>query len=198
MFENLMGQPIDYIILVVYFGGILAFGAYFARFSKSTSDFFFGGQRFSWWLIAASLVATGIGSYSFLKYAQTGFMSGMSSTMSYLNDWLIIPLFMFGWLPIIYYMRIKSVPEFFERRFDTKTRNVATFFVLIYLLGYIGLNFYLMGLALEALLGIPMWLGIGVVAFISAIYVTTGGQTAVIFTDLVQGLFLYIAGAILL
>ena len=58
---NVMGTPIDYAILVVYFAGILGFGAYFARFTKSTQDFFFGGQRFSWWLIAASLVATGIG-----------------------------------------------------------------------------------------------------------------------------------------
>lgn len=195
---HLMGTPIDYAILVVYFAGILGFGAYFARFTKSTQDFFFGGQRFSWWLIAASLVATGIGSYSFLKYAQTGFTAGMSSTMTYLNDWLMIPLFMFGWLPIIYFSRIKSVPEYFDRRFDRRTRLIATIFTLIYLLGYIGLNFYLMGLALRSMLGINMWIAIPVVAVISAIYVTTGGQTAVIFTDLIQGAFLYIAGAILL
>ncbi|MFP4460320.1 MAG: sodium:solute symporter [Candidatus Zixiibacteriota bacterium] len=198
MFQNLMGEWYDYLILIIYFIGILGFGAYFAKFTKSTEDFFFGGQRFSWWLIAASLVATGIGSYSFLKYAQTGFMAGLSSTMSYLNDWLIIPLFMFGWLPVIYFMRIKSVPEFFERRFDKRTRRIATVFVLLYLLGYIGLNFYLMGLALQTLLGIHMWVGILIVAAISAVYVTTGGQTAVIFTDLIQGLFLYIAGGILL
>ena len=195
---NLMGSPIDYIILVLYFGGILGFGAYFARFTKSTKDFFYGGQRFSWWLIAASLVATGIGSYSFLKYAQTGFTAGMSSTMTYLNDWFMIPLFMFGWLPIIYFSRIKSVPQYFERRFDKRTRLVATVFTLVYLIGYIGLNFYLMGLALRSMLGIHMWIAIPVVAVISAVYVTTGGQTAVIFTDLIQGLFLYIAGAILL
>ncbi len=195
---ELMGTPLDYGILIVYFIGILGFGAYFARYTKSTSDFFFGGQRFSWWLIAASLVATGIGSYSFLKYAQTGFTAGMSSTMTYLNDWFMIPLFMFGWLPIIYFSRIKSVPQYFERRFDSRTRLVATIFTLFYLIGYIGLNFYLMGLALQSLLGINMWIAIPVVAVISAIYVTTGGQTAVIFTDLIQGLFLYIAGAILL
>ncbi|KPJ61053.1 MAG: hypothetical protein AMJ46_03545 [Latescibacteria bacterium DG_63] len=193
-----LGQPIDYLIVVAYFVGILGFGAYFGRFTKSTRDFFFGGQRFSWWLIAASLVATGIGSYSFIKYAQAGYLRGMSSTMTYLNDWFIIPLFMFGWLPIIYFARIKSVPEYFQRRFDEKTRIVATIFTLLYLVGYIGLNFYLLGTALKALLGIPISVSVPVVALISAIYVTLGGQTAVIFTDLIQGLFLYLAGAILL
>ena len=119
------GTPIDFVIVIVYFVGILAFGSFFARYTKSTKDFFFGGQRFAWWLIAASLVATGIGSYSFIKYAQAGYLRGMSSTMTYLNDWLMIPLFMFGWLPIIYFARIRSVPEYFERRFGKPQRLLA-------------------------------------------------------------------------
>jgi SSS family solute:Na+ symporter len=194
----LTGTAVDYLIVILYFVGILAFGTFFGRYTKSTRDFFFGGQRFSWWLIAASLVATGIGSYSFIKYAQAGFVRGMSSTMTYLNDWFIIPFFMFGWLPIIYFSRIKSVPEYFERRFDRRTRVVAIILTQLYLIGYIGLNFYLLGIAIRALLGIDLMYSVPIVAVISAIYVTAGGQTAVIFTDLVQGLFLYLAGALLL
>jgi SSS family solute:Na+ symporter len=192
------GTPLDFAIVVAYFIGILAFGSYFSRYSKTTKDFFYGGQRFSWWLIAASLVATGIGSYSFIKYAQAGFNYGMSSTITYLNDWFVIPFFMFGWLPIIYFARIKSVPEYFERRFNKKAGLLATIFILLYLLGYVGLNFYLLGLALRAVLGIDLYTAVLVVAAISAIYLTAGGQTAVIFTDLVQGAFLYLAGGILL
>ncbi len=192
------GTPLDYGILLLYFAFILGFGTFFARYSKSTRDFFFGGQRFSWWLIAASLVATGIGSYSFIKYAQAGFLRGTSSTITYLNDWFIIPLFMFGWLPIIYFARIKSVPEYFERRFGQGPRLLATLITLLYLIGYIGLNYYLMGIALKALMGIDMWITIPVVALITAIYIAAGGQTSVIFTDLVQGVFLYAAGALLL
>jgi len=192
------GTPLDYIIVIAYFAGILGFGSFFARYTKSTKDFFFGGQRFAWWLIAASLVATGIGSYSFIKYAQAGFVRGMSSSMTYLNDWLMIPLFMFGWLPIIYFARIRSVPEYFERRFDKRSRLVATILTLGYLIGYIGLNYYLLGIAMRSLLGVPLHVTIPIVAVISAIYITAGGQTAVIFTDLVQGVFLYAAGAILL
>jgi SSS family solute:Na+ symporter len=192
------GTPLDYGILVAYFAFILGFGTFFARYSKSTRDFFFGGQRFSWWLIAASLVATGIGSYSFIKYAQAGFLRGTSSTITYLNDWFIIPLFMFGWLPIIYFSRIRSIPEYFERRFGRGPRAIATLLTLLYLIGYIGLNYCLMGIALQALMGVDMWVTIPVVALITAIYITAGGQTSVIFTDLVQGVFLYVAGGLLL
>jgi SSS family solute:Na+ symporter len=192
------GTPLDFAIVIIYFVGILAFGSYFSRFSRTTHDFFYGGQRFAWWLIAASLVATGIGSYSFIKYSQAGFNHGMSSTITYLNDWFVIPFFMFGWLPIIYFARIKSVPEYFERRFGKGAGLLATVFIFLYLLGYIGLNFYLLGLALRAVLGINLYVAVIVVAVISAIYLTAGGQTAVIFTDLIQGVFLYAAGGLLL
>lgn len=194
----MQGTPLDYAIVVIYFVGIMLFGAYFARYSKTTHEFFYGGQRFAWWLIAASLVATGIGSYSFIKYSQAGFDFGMSASITYLNDWFVIPFFMFGWLPIIYFSRIKSVPEYFERRFGKGPGLMATIFILLYLLGYIGLNFYLLGLALEQVLGVDLLLAVLIVAVVSAFYLTAGGQTAVIFTDLIQGLFLYIAGGILL
>ncbi len=83
------GTSLDYIIIAVYFVTILGFGTFFGRFSRTTRDFFFSGQRFSWWLIAMSLVATCVGSYSFIKYSAMGYMFGTSSSMSYMNDWLV-------------------------------------------------------------------------------------------------------------
>ena len=81
---GIRGAPIDYAIMISYFLAILAVGTWFARRQKTTKDFFFGGQRFSWWLIAFSLVATLVGSYSFVKYSQTAYAYGVASTQSYL------------------------------------------------------------------------------------------------------------------
>ena len=55
---HVRGQPVDYAIMCGYFLAILAVGTWFGRRQKTTKDFFFGGQRFSWWLIAFSLIAT--------------------------------------------------------------------------------------------------------------------------------------------
>ena len=52
-------------------------------------------------------------------------------------------------------------------------------------------------MALHALLGWDIMVASFVVAVISAIYVTAGGQTAVIMTDVVQGVILLIAGLLL-
>jgi SSS family solute:Na+ symporter len=194
---DFVGKPIDLVVMVVYFVAILGFGSFFGRYTRGTRDFFFGGQRFSWWLIAMSCVATVVGSYSFIKYSTQGFDYGLSSSMTYLNDWFIVPLFVFGWLPIIYFSRVASVPEYFERRFNQSTRVVATAFVLLYLVGYIGINLLTLGVAMETLLGLDFTTCVVAIAGISAIYVTAGGQTAVIMTDLAQGFLLLIAGLLL-
>ncbi|MBN2430451.1 MAG: sodium:solute symporter family protein [Acidobacteria bacterium] len=184
------------IMIALYCVIIAIFGGYFARFSKDINDFFYSGQRFAWWLGAASMVATGIGSYSYLKYSQQGFETGMSSAMTYTNEWFIVPLFLFGWLPIIYFSKVRSIPEYFERRFNRTARYISLTIILSYMLFYIGYNLFTIGVAIEGLLGIPMIYTVPIVTLILGGYVTFGGQTAVIFTDLFQGIMLYLAGGI--
>jgi len=69
--------------------------------------------------------------------------------------------------------------------------------VLIYMIGYIGINLYTMGVALNAMLGIDILVSAVIVAAVCAVYVTIGGQTSVIMTDLAQGVILLIAGFVL-
>ncbi len=195
--RGVIGQPIDYVIMIGYFFLILAVGTYFGRNQKSTKDFFFAGQRFSWWLIALSLVATTVGSYSFVKYSKVAYQYGLSSSQTYLNDWFWVPLFLFGWLPILYFSRVTSIPEYFQRRFGRVARAIVTVLLLLYLIGYVGVNLYTMGKALNHLVGWEVPIAALIVAGISATYVTFGGQTSVIMTDLLQGLMLLVVGALL-
>jgi len=192
------GTYLDYGVMVSYFLAILAIGTFFGKRQKTTKDFFFGGQRFSWWLIAFSLVATTIGSYSFVKYSKVAYQYGLSSSQTYLNDWFWVPLFLFGWLPIIYFSRVVSIPEYFERRFNSQVRRWATALILIYLIGYVGVNLFTMGKALNILLGWEIFWAAVLVASISAVYVTAGGQTSVIMTDLFQGVMLLATGIMIL
>lgn len=200
-----LGTATDWIVMVVYFIAIMAFGTYFSKYNRTTTDFFFGGRRFAWWLIAMSIVATGVGSHSFIKYSAKGFEAGFSSTMTYINDWFFVPFFIFGWLPIIVYTKIRSIPEYFEKRFSSLTRFLATLLLLFYMIGYVGIGFLTMGKAILPLLP-PEFTLLGiyfnvtlmglviVISVIVGIYITYGGQTAVIFTDLAQGFILIFAG----
>lgn len=203
-----IGSSTDWIVMVVYFIAIMLFGSYFGKYNRSTKDFFFGGRRFAWWLIAFSIVATGVGSHSFVKYSAKGFEYGLSSTMTYINDWFFLPLFLFGWLPIIVYTKVRSIPEYFEKRFSPSARFLATILLLFYMIGYIGIGFLTLGKAVIpmlpenfSLLGMQLDItlmgAIIVIAIITGIYITFGGQTAVIFTDLLQGFVLLFAGFLL-
>ena len=200
-----IGTTTDWVVMVIYFLAVMLFGSYFGRYTKTTSDFFFGGRRFSWWLITMSIVATGVGSHSFVKYSAKGFQHGISSTMTYLNDWFFVPFFMFGWLPILVYSRIRSIPEYFEKRFSPSARFLATILLLLYMIGYIGIGFLTLGKAVIPMLpkafvlfGVTFPITLMgasiVIAIITGIYITFGGQTAVIFTDLLQGFILLFAG----
>ncbi|HUV67986.1 MAG TPA: sodium:solute symporter family protein [Sedimentisphaerales bacterium] len=194
MIAQAIGDKLDYAVMLGYFVAVLGFGLYFGRYTTTTREFFFGGQRFSWWLIAFSCVATVVGSYSFIKYSEAGFKYGISSTQSYLNDWFWMPILVLVWIPIIYYNKITSVPEYMEARFDRKTRVAATFIILFYIVGYIGINLITLGRTLHTLLGWQVMTGAVVTAVAVALYVYVGGQTAVIMTDLLQGIILLVAG----
>ena len=129
--QGYRGSIVDYVIMAGYFMVIVVLGMFFGRKMKSTEDFFFGGRRFAWWLIAFSMIATTIGSYSFLKYSSKGFQYGLSSTQTYSNDWMYFPLLLFCWLPILYFSRVMSIPEYFGKRFNSKVRFWATVCLLL-------------------------------------------------------------------
>ena len=87
-----VGTNLDYGIMVGYFLVILALGTWFGRYNKSTRDFFFGGQKFSV-VHHHVIVATTVGSYSFIKYSRVAYKYGLSSSQTYLNDWFWCPCF---------------------------------------------------------------------------------------------------------
>lgn len=192
--ERMTATPIDIAVMAAYFMAVVGFGLYFGKYSSTTKDFYFGGQRFAWWVIAFSGIATTVGSYSFIKYSDVGFSYGLGSTQAYLNDWFWIPVLLMMWLPIIYYQRIASVPEYFERRFGRTARLIATIFILLYLIGYVGVNLYTLGLALNSILGWNIMTGAMLACFVVTLYVVAGGQTSVIMTDLAQGVTLLVVG----
>ncbi len=186
--------PADYVVVFLYFAVVLAIGIWFGKFTKTTADFFFAGRRFHWWVLAMSCVATLVGSYSFVQYSEVGFKYGFCAMTPYTNEWFVLPLFLFGWLPLMYYHRITSVPEYFQRRFNWRVRFVVTLILLVYLQGYVAVNLLTIGRIMKGVFGTPEVQGAALMALISGIYLHAGGQTSVLATDVFQGLLLLFAG----
>ena len=49
---------LDYVVIGGYLLAITAFGSYFARFQKTTRDYFLTGRSVPWWAICFTIVAT--------------------------------------------------------------------------------------------------------------------------------------------
>ena len=100
--EHDLGENLDYAVMFGYFIAIMGFGLCFSRYNKTPKDYFFGGQRFSWWLIAFSCIATLVGSYSFIKYSAAGFTYGIISKKTKYNHRICFTLLLLDWRPIVY------------------------------------------------------------------------------------------------
>jgi len=91
-----------------------------------------------------------------------------------------------------------TMPEFLEKRFDSKSRWFLSLFSLVaYVLTKVSVTIYAGGIVVSELLGIPFWYGaIGVVVF-TGIYTVIGGMKAVIYTETLQAIIL-IMGSIII
>ena len=49
---------VDYVVIGVYLLAITAFGSWFARYQKTTRDYFLTGRTVPWWAICFTIVAT--------------------------------------------------------------------------------------------------------------------------------------------
>ena len=105
-----------------------------------------------------------------------------------------------GWLFLPFYIRSGAftMPEFLEKRFDSKSRWFLSLFSLIaYVLTKVSVTIYAGGIVVSELLAIPFWYGaIGVVVF-TGIYTIIGGMKAVIYTETLQAIVLILGSIII-
>ena len=165
--------------------------------NKNTEDYFLAGRNVGWFVIGASIFASNIGSEHVVGLAGTGAESGMPMAHYELHAWIVLLL---GWLFLPFYFRSKAftMPEFLEKRFDSRSRWFLSVFSLVgYVITKVSVTIYAGGIVVSELLGIPFWYGaIGIVVFTGA-YTIIGGMKAVIYTETLQTVIL-IAGSLII
>ena len=165
--------------------------------NKNTEDYFLAGRNVGWFVIGASIFASNIGSEHVVGLAGTGFESGAPMAHYELHAWIVLLL---GWLFLPFYIRSGAftMPEFLEKRFDSRSRWFLSLFSLVaYVLTKVSVTIYAGGIVVSELLGIPFWYGaIGVVIF-TGIYTVIGGMKAVIYTETLQAIVLILGSVII-
>ena len=57
---------INWIVLIVYFFGMLYIGVIYGKGNKTTEDYFLGSRQIPWWAIGLSVMATQCSAVSFI------------------------------------------------------------------------------------------------------------------------------------
>ena len=191
-------EGLDWVVLGIYFIALIFVAVWVAlQKNKNTEDYFLAGRNVGWFVIGASIFASNIGSEHVVGLAGTGFESGTPMAHYELHAWIVLLL---GWLFLPFYIRSGAftMPEFLEKRFDSKSRWFLSLFSLIaYVLTKVSVTIYAGGIVVSELLAIPFWYGaIGVVIF-TGIYTIIGGMKAVIYTETLQAIILIIGSIII-
>jgi solute:Na+ symporter, SSS family len=193
---RLDAAPIDYALLIVYFGLVLGIG-YLARRSVSTSlDFLLSGRSLPAWVTGLAFISANLGALELIGMTANGAQYGMATVHYY---WIgAIPAMVFLGLvmmPFYYGSKVRSVPEFMLRRFGKPAHlvNAITFAVAQVLIA--GINLYALAVIINALLGWSIPLAIVGAAAIVLAYTTLGGLSAAIYNEVLQ-FFVIIAALI--
>jgi SSS family solute:Na+ symporter len=192
-------NPVDLSIIVVYLIVILAVGILSVRFRKMTSEgYFLAGRGLNWVLVGAALFASNISTIHLVGLAASGYNEGFVWGNF---EWLAsISLIMLGlvFAPFYFKSRISTLPEFLEKRYDSRSRTVMAFIAIIgALFVHIGMSLYAGAVVFETFFGINVFTSILVISVITAIYTVLGGLKAVVVTETVQSVILIIGAMIL-
>lgn len=181
---------------------MVGIGIYTSKRTKSSDDFMLGGRSVGSWLTAFSYGTTYFSAVVFIGYAgQFGWMYGVSAAWVGIGNAIIgslIPFFLIGRRTRLMtnHLGARTMPEFFEHRFDSKTlKTVAAAIVFIFLIPYTASVYN----GLSRLFGMAFDLGenggtyiIIAMAVLSAAYVTLGGYKATALNDFFQGIIMLI------
>jgi SSS family transporter len=187
---------VDYLVIAAYLVAITLFGSWFARFQKTTRDYFLADRSAPWWGICFTVVATETSTLSFIGVPATAYVGNMTFLQLALG--YVIGRVVVGSLFIPAYFRGELVTsyELLQRRFGSEVKTVAAGIFLMTRSLADGIRLFATALVIAVVTQLPVT---GIVVVLGAamiIYTVRGGAAAVIWTDVVQ-MFIYLAGALL-
>ncbi|MFD2192232.1 sodium:solute symporter [Pistricoccus aurantiacus] len=192
---------IDITVVVIYLIASRAIPLWLSRSKKSdTGGFFLGGRDFVWPMIGFSLFATNMSGSSFVGMAGAGYSSGIAV---YSYEWIAaVALVVFIFMLLPFYLRsgVFTMPEFLERRFDSRSRYIFAG-MLIFLSIFLDCAgaLYAGGLVIQTIFpGIDLWMGVLVLTILAGIMSYFGGLGAVVISDTIQACVLLLGAALVL
>ncbi len=191
-------STLDISIMLLYAVFIIGYGLYHAKRSSS-EDYFLGGRSLTWPIVGIALFAANISSSSLVGLASSAFQT---DTHVFNYEWLaavVLVFFAIFFLPFYLKSKVYTMPEFLERRYDSRSRYYFSFVTVV---GNVLIDtaaaLYVGTIVLKLIFpSLSTFTIVSILALAAALYTIPGGLNSVIQTEVVQAILL-VGGSIIL
>lgn len=183
---------LDWAVFTLYFGGVLAFAFYHSRKNVGVEGYLLANRRLPWGAIGLSVMATQASAITFIGTTGQAFDDGMQFIQFYLAQPLAMVILCVVFVPFFYRLKVFTAYEYLEKRFDAKTRSLASLLFLIQRGIAAGIVLYAPAIVLSVIMGWDETITILIMGVVTIAYTMVGGITAVIWTDVIQMLMMFV------
>lgn len=186
-------------MLICFFALMIGVGFACRKHAKSVDSFVLGGRSVGPWLTAFAFGTSYFSAVIFVGYAgQFGWNFGLASTWIGLGNAFIGSLLAWSVLGrrtrvMTQHLGSKTMPDFFEKRYDSKTlKVVASFIVFVFLIPYTASLYNGLSSLFNNVFEVPYWVVVVVMAVLTGVYVIFGGYMATAVNDFIQGIIMLV------
>lgn len=189
----------DYVVIVLYLAGVVAFGVKAGGRQRSTADYFLGNRDLPWWAVCFSVVATETSTLTVIgipAVAYGGSLTFLQLTLGYLFGRIAVSIF---FLPKYFQGELTTAYALLGQRYGDAMRSAASGTFLVTRLLADGVRLFATAIPLKVIaatagLDISYAAIIAVISLLTIAYTLIGGIKAVVWMDVVQ-MAVYLGGA---
>jgi solute:Na+ symporter, SSS family len=179
-------RALDWAVVVAYIAWIVIDGLRRSRATNEVDGYLLASRSLPWWAVGLSVMATQLSAVTIVSTTGLGYLTGLRFVQFYFGLPLAMIILSLTVVPFFTRARVYTAYEYLERRFDAKTRSLASFIFLIGRAASLGVTLAAPSVIMSAILGWTMPTTVLVIAVPMIIYTTIGGVQAVAWTDVKQ------------
>ena len=179
-------RTLDWLIVLAYLVWIVWDGLYRTRRADEIEGYFLASRSLPWWAVGLSVMATQLSAITLVGATGQGYADGMRFIQFYLGLPVAMVILSVTLVPFFYRARVFNAYEYLEKRFDNKTRTLASLLFLASRGMSCGVIIAAPAVILSIILGWNLTLTILAIGVPTAIYTMIGGVQAVTWTDVKQ------------
>lgn len=172
-------SSLDWIVLISATVFIVAYGIWKTRKSKDIDAYLMGGHTTRWWTVGLSVMATQASAITFLSTPGQAFDDGLRFVQFYFGLPIAMVIICIIFIPRFVGMKVITVYEYLEQRFDLKTRILAAFLFMLQRGLGTGITIFAPAIILSSIIGWNLNMTIIIMGVVVTFYTTVGGTKAV-------------------